>query len=61
MRALVTVPQWEAYLQLCRPENAALLKQSVALSRLMHKDFSSVAVEELAIEIFVGELLGHVN
>ena len=45
--------QWEAYMQLCKPDDATLLKQSVALSRQISSDFPSVTVEELAFEIAV--------
>ena len=45
--------QWEAYSQLCNPQNAALLKESVALARQLQGQHVSVSVEELAVEIAV--------
>ena len=45
--------QWEAYIQLCDLQNAALLKKSVTLACQLHGEHVNISVEELAVEIFV--------
>lgn len=50
---MLTLAQWEAYIQFCNPQNAALLKKSVTLAHQLQGEFLIVSVEELAVEIAV--------
>ncbi|PFH62481.1 hypothetical protein XA68_13383 [Ophiocordyceps unilateralis] len=51
-----TSNQWEAYTNLCDPNNASLLEESVALARELQPEISTVSVEELAVEIAMMKL-----
>ncbi|KAL8899535.1 MAG: hypothetical protein Q9207_006148 [Kuettlingeria erythrocarpa] len=53
-RTLTENTQWETYIQLCDPKNAALLSKSVGLARELQAEHGgSVTSEELAMEIAV--------
>lgn len=46
-----TSNQWEAYNQLSKPCNAAVLNECLENARELHGEITSVSVEELAVEI----------